>query len=166
MTESPAPEPGTPEWHRRLAIDANNATWGLLGRDDLDTDPDGADALLAAASASMYHWRLATQPGAIERARASYLVGKAYLALGDGEAARRHADRCATLTAEAGDSAADFDRAYTHELRARVLACLGDVDAAAEERRLADAVDIADADDRALVESDLAAEPWFGLRPS
>ena len=47
--------------------------------------------------------------------------------------------------------------------RARALACLGRLDEARVERKAARAVDIVDAEDRAIVESDLAAEPWFGL---
>jgi hypothetical protein len=43
------------------------------------------------------------------------------------------------------------------------LACLGRIDEAKLERELAAAVPIADDEDRALVEADLAAEPWFGI---
>ena len=58
---------------------------------------------------------------------------------------------------------ADFDLAYAHEARARALACLGRSDEAADELAAARAVPIADAEDRAIIESDLAAGPWFGL---
>jgi hypothetical protein len=44
------------------------------------------------------------------------------------------------------------------------LACLGRLDEARVELKAARAVDIADAEDRAIIESDLAAGPWFGLR--
>ena len=64
---------------------------------------------------------------------------------------------------EAGDLAADFDHAYAHEATARALACLGRLDEARAEFALADAVEIADPEDRAIVESDLKSEPWFGL---
>ena len=57
----------------------------------------------------------------------------------------------------------DFDLAYAHEARARALACLGRLDEAAAQLAAARAVEIADADDRAIVEGDLAAGPWYGL---
>ncbi len=57
----------------------------------------------------------------------------------------------------------DFDRAYAHEARARALACLGRLDEAAVELKAAHAVPIADAEDKAILDADLAADPWYGL---
>jgi hypothetical protein len=81
--------------------------------------------------------------------------------LGHGDLALHHADQCAATCAAAGLD--DFDLAYAYEARARALACLGRLDEARVERKAALAVDIADAEDRSIFESDLAAEPWFGL---
>jgi hypothetical protein len=58
---------------------------------------------------------------------------------------------------------ADFDRAYAHEALARSFACLGDADAARRHLEAARDVEVADPEDRSIVDTDLAAEPWFGL---
>jgi hypothetical protein len=72
-----------------------------------------------------------------------------------------HADECAATVAAADLS--DFDLGYAHEARARALAALGRNDEAAAELAMARAVEVADADDRTIFESDLVAPPWFGL---
>ena len=90
------------------------------------------------------------------------MLSRASVIAGDAEAGIRHADRCARLTAASPD-AADFDRAYALEARARALAAAGRIDEAAEARRQATGVTVADDEDRTIVEGDLAAGPWFGL---
>ena len=77
----------------------------------------------------------------------------------------RLADHCARLTVAAGADAADFDHVYALEATARALAALGQRAAAADTRqRPRDAArQVADDEDRAIVEADLAAPPWFGL---
>jgi hypothetical protein len=81
--------------------------------------------------------------------------------LGQGELALHHADECAAVVA--GTGLVDFDLAYAHEARARSLAALGRTVDAEAELAAARAVAIADDEDRAIFESDLAAPPWFGL---
>ncbi len=147
--------------HRRLAIDANNSTFELL--DGRSHSSEEADELLQRAYAAAYHWRRADGAAPINQSRAAWLVGRAHAVLGHGDVALHHAERCAALLAEAGEHAADFDRAYAHELRARALACLGRLDEAGDEYDRAAAVEIADADDREIVQADLAAPPWYGL---
>ena len=147
------------EWHRAQGIEANNSTWELL--DGRSHSPAEADDLLARAYASTYHWARAAGRQPANAARGSWLVSRAHAVLGHGELALHHADQCAATCASAGLD--DFDLAYAHEARARALACLGRLDEARVERKAARAVDIADAEDRAIFESDLAAEPWFGL---
>lgn len=145
--------------HRRLAIDANNATWELLGRDARTADE--VDDLLGRAYAAAYHWRRAAGRGPENAARASWLVAHAHAVLGHGEVALHHADRALAITTDAG--LADFDLAYAHEARARALACLGRPDEAATELAAAQAVPIADPEDRTILHGDLAAGPWYGL---
>ena len=60
----------------------------------------------------------------------------------------------------------DFDLAYAHEATARALACLGRFDEASSSLEAAKGVPIADPEDLAIVEGDLASEPWFGLTVS
>ena len=147
--------------HRAQAIAANNSTWKLL--DDRAHSPAEADDLLQRAYAAAYHWQRAAGATAVNWARASWLVSRAHAALGHGDLALHHADRVAAFVEQAGELAADFDRAYCFESRARALACLGRSDEARTEYDRALAVEVADEQDRKIVEDDLAAEPWYGL---
>ncbi|HET7721036.1 MAG TPA: hypothetical protein VFK43_13805, partial [Acidimicrobiales bacterium] len=134
--------------------------WELLARGD-DLTADEGDDLLGRAYAAAHHWRLASGTGPAQAARASWLVSRAHAVLGHGDLALHHADRCAATVEEAG--LADFDLAYAREARARALACLGRDGEASQSREAARLVPIADDEDRALFESDLAAGPWYGL---
>jgi hypothetical protein len=58
---------------------------------------------------------------------------------------------------------ADFDLAYVYEAKARSLACTGDVSGAREAKQIALNIEIADEEDRKMVQVDLAKGPWFGL---
>ena len=149
------------KWHRMQGVAANNSTWELL--DGRPLGDDEADDLLGRAYAATYHWRRAEGATAVNAARGSWLVSRCHAVLGQGELALHHARRSGAHVQEAGALAADFDRAYVHEATARALACLGRLDEARAELALANAVEIADPEDRAIVESDLKSEPWFGL---
>jgi hypothetical protein len=77
--------------------------------------------------------------------------------------AAHHARRYAELIDAHPEAFADWDRAFSAEILARVAGATGDPDAAtykAEARQLAEAV--GDDDDRAIVRDRLAGEPWFG----
>ena len=148
-------------WHRTQGVAANNSTWELL--DGRPLGDDEADDLLGRAYASTYHWRRAEGATAVNAARGSWLVSRSHAVLGQGELALHHARRTSAHVDEAGDLAADFDRAYAHEATARALACLGRLDEARAELERARAVEIDDPEDRAIVEADLKTEPWFGL---
>jgi hypothetical protein len=143
-------------WHRRQAIDANNSVWELL-----DDPVPRSTELLSRAHAASYHWARAAGRTPANAARASWLLSRCHAVLGHGELALHHADECAAIVAEAG--LVDFDLAYAHEARARSLAALGRTVDAEVELAAARAVAIADDEDRAIFESDLAAPPWFGL---
>jgi len=148
-------------WHRAQAVTANNSVWELL--DDREYTAAAADELLQRVYAAAYHWKRATGSTDVNMARASWLVSRAHAALGHGDVALHHAERCAHFVERAGAEAADFDHAYAHESRARALACLGRTDEAVAAYRAAEAVEVADEQDRSIFRGDLAAEPWFGL---
>ena len=156
--ESPA-SAGDRSEHRRLAAAANGEAWELLASDEL-AEGD-REELVERGYASAYHWRRATEPGAVEQARAAWLLARIHALLGHPDAAVGHAERCSALTAAA--DGADFDTAYAHEALARAYALAGRVEEAAKERVAAASVAIADPQDREIFEADLAAEPWFGL---
>jgi uncharacterized protein YndB with AHSA1/START domain len=152
------------QWHRTQAVTANNSIWELL--DEREHTPEEADELLARTYAAAYHWERAAGRGPINTARAAYMIARAHTVLGQGDMALRSVERYAALLATAGETAADFDHAYLHECRARALACVGRTDEARQQLQLAADYPIADAEDRKIVEGDLAAGPWFGLRPA
>ena len=135
--------------HRRTGVEANNATWELLGRWS-ELTADDADDLLGRAYAAAYHWQRACRRGPGQRCAGLVAVSRAHAVLGQGELALHHADRCVAVATEAG--LADFDLAYAHEARARALACLGRLDEAAAELAAACAVPIADDEDRTIVD--------------
>ncbi len=147
------------ELHRAQAITANNSVWELLDTADRTADDD--EDMVRRAYAAAYHWARAARRGPENEARASWLLSRVHVVLGRGEPALDHARRCAAAC-RAG-ALGDFDLAYAHESFARALACLGRLDEATQSLTAARAVPIADPEDRAMVEADLAAEPWFGL---
>ncbi len=151
------------ELHREQAITANNSTWDLLSQDVRSADED--EDMVRRAYAAAYHWTRATRRSPVNEARASWLLSRVHSVLGRGEVALHHGKRCAASCAAAG--LVDFDLAYAHESTARALACLGRLDEAAAEVAAAKAVPIADLEDLAIVENEIATEPWFGLsRPA
>ena len=145
--------------HRRQAILANNSVWDLYGSPTYG--PDDVDELLGRAYAAAYHWRRASGNTPTNAARASWLLSRCHAVLGHGELALHHAEQSALIVERA--RLQDFDLAYAYEARARALACLDRMDEAAAVLALACAVEVADPDDRTIVESDITAEPWFGL---
>jgi hypothetical protein len=82
------------------------------------------------------------------------LLAKVQLLVGQPELSLRYADRCMTICQEHG--LADFDLAYAYEARARALKALGDDEAAGQAWEMAKSVPIADAEDRAILDADLA----------
>jgi uncharacterized protein YndB with AHSA1/START domain len=143
-------------WHRTQAITANNSVWELLDAEVPDTTE-----LLTRAYAASYHWARAAGRTPENAARASWLLSRCHVVVGNGELALHHADECAAIVADA--DLRDFDLGYAHEARARALAALGRNDEAAAELAAARAVEVADHDDRKIFESDLEAPPWFGI---
>ncbi len=119
--------------------------------------------MLARAYAAAYHWARAFDSGPANAARAAWLLSRTHAVLGLGELSLHHADQCGRIVAAGGLD--DFDLGYSHECRARALACLGRLEDAAAEWDLARATPVADLEDREIYEADLVAAPWFGFTP-
>lgn len=145
---------GSPDWHRRQGVTANNAAMELLALPPGERDDE---ELLRTAYAAAYHWTRAARKAPANGARADYLLAKALLAAGEAERALTNADRC--LAACQAHNLADFDLAYAHEARARALAALGKDPESHQAWRQALAVTVADPEDRAIVEQDFADAP-------
>lgn len=149
------PEPigdAVDEWHRTLGIQANNSIWELLTK--AVRTPEEDEDMVQRAYASMYHWGRAARRGPENAARGEYMLARVQAAMGRGEMALHHARRCMTATRTAG--LVDFDLAYAHEAMARALEAAGDHSAADAELALALAVPIADPEDKAVLDDDLA----------
>ena len=143
-----------PETERRLGADLFNKTWTLMEKTDRTTEDD--DELVHCAHASAYHWQ---QVGtAANRARSEWQCSRVYSVLGRAEPALRHARRCLELCEASPDALEDWDLPFAYEALARASATAGDEAATAEYLALARAAGqaIAEEEDRALLEADLA----------
>ncbi|MFM8015085.1 MAG: hypothetical protein ACKPCO_03280 [Actinomycetota bacterium] len=150
-----------PAAHRTLAVEANNATWEILGKALNEISEDDAEEMTRRAYASAYHWQRAEGTIPANEARANWLLSRVWAVRQNGELALYHARRCLTVCESAG--LVDFDLAYAHEALARSFAALRNAELARHHLAIARDVPISDSEDRALVEADLAGEPWFGL---
>ena len=150
-----------PETHRYFAAALNNETWDLIEKTDRNASE--TERMIHGAHASALHW-IESGTG-INHARAEYLCSRAYAAAGYADSALRHALRCKELTTEHADEATDWDRTFALEVAARAHAIAGNMDTARQLRREAEAAcrAIADAEDREVVERELAREPWGGI---
>lgn len=142
-------------WHRSQAIECNNSVWEII--DKAERTPADDEEMLRRAYASAYHWQRAKGRGPENEARAVWLLSKVHLLAGLPERALHYGDRCLAQCADHG--LADFDLAYALECRARALRALGRESEAMAEWEKAKAVPIADPEDLAIVEADLAVGP-------
>ena len=142
---------------RLLAAQLFNETWRLMGLPD--HSQDDISRMIGAAHASRFHWSQVPGHTPAHLARGDWLISRVYAELGRAEPALYHARLVLGICQENGIG--DWDLAFAHEALARAAAVAGDQQAA--ERHLADARRaaelIADPEDRALLESDLASIP-------
>jgi hypothetical protein len=99
------------------------------------------------------------EPASLTAHEIEEMMRRAYAAAGD--LALSVSDRCIELCL--ANNVKDFDLAYVYEAKARSLACLGDGDGARAAKNFALSVEVADDEDRKLVQADMAKGPWFGL---
>jgi ATP/maltotriose-dependent transcriptional regulator MalT len=140
---------------RRLAVDLFNHVWTLLRRDARTVEQD--DEMIHAAHASRYHWGEVGE--ATQRAIGEWQIARVYSVLGRGEPAVHHARRCLQLAEEHRLEAWLLASAYEGLARAHAVA--GDRAAAAEwkARAEATAAGIDEAEERQVVEGDIATLP-------
>jgi hypothetical protein len=141
--------------HRQLGAQLFNHVWALLDTEDRTAQVD--DEMLHAAHASRWHW---AQSGATD-VRQRLAVGewqcsRVYAVLGRGEPALFHAGRCQQLAES--ESIEEWVLASAHEAMARASRVAGDRQAFEEwrERARVAVAAIADAEDREVIENDLA----------
>jgi hypothetical protein len=144
-----------PAIERALAVALYNRTWDLLRTPD--RTPALNDAMIHAAHASRHHW--AAVGTAVNLARGEWLCSRVYAELGRGEPALWHARRCLEICSDNG--IADWDIAAAYEAMARASAVAGDARATRGwvARAREACASIAEADDREVIEADLATIP-------
>lgn len=137
---------------RRLAADLYNHTWTLL--EIAERTPAQTDEMIHSAHASRCHWGEVGEP--VNLARGEWLCSRVYSVLGRAESALWHARRCVEIDEASG--ARDWDIASAYESMARALAVGGDLGGAREwaARARAACDEIAEAEDREVIEGDLA----------
>jgi DNA-binding transcriptional MerR regulator len=156
MPTPPLPPEIDPATRRALAAGLYNHCWELFELPDRTPEQD--DELLHAAHASRHHWgEIADTPARIWRGE--WLCSRVYAVLGRAEPALWHARRALALVDARPDAAEAWDRPAVLEALARASFVAGDTAAGrawkAEAAELAAA--IADADDRQVIEQDLAS---------
>jgi hypothetical protein len=138
--------------HRWFSAECFNRVWALL--DKADRTPDECERMISLAHASLAHWRERADCAPGKLSIGYWQVARVYAVLGQADNARRYGRLC--LEASAAET--PFLLGYAHEALARAEKLAGNASAAlshlAEAHRLAALV--ADAEDRRLLEADLA----------
>ena len=142
-----------PGQQRQLAATIFNHVWDLLVKADRTAGDD--DEMLHGAHASRYHWGAAGEP--VHWARGEWQCSRVYAVLGRFEPALHHARRCLELATQ--HDLGPFDLGAAHEAIARAYLIAGDAAKTAGHVALAraEASKVADAEDRAILEADLAS---------
>ena len=144
-----------PQTQHALAGALFNRVWELLEKADRSSDDD--QELVNAAHASRYHWT--GIGGAKEKAIGDWQISRVYSVLGRGEPSVHHARLClASATQVEGE---EWLLASAYEGLARAYAVAGDTHAASEwkAKALARLEEVADADDREIVQGDIDTLP-------
>lgn len=143
--------------HRALGAGLYNATWELL--DLPDRTPEQTDQMIARAHASMYHWSQFSGVEPRNIGRGHWLCSRVHAVLGHADTAAYHAARYVHIART--QPVDDWDLAAALEASARAAVIGGDWDGAAvheaEARQLL--ADVADDEDRELLEHDLSSLP-------
>jgi DNA-binding transcriptional MerR regulator len=157
MTGPAIPTEIDPATRRKLAAELFNHTWTLLEMSDRTPEQD--DEMLHCAHASRYHWGQLADATPSNLARGEWQCSRVYAVLGRSEPALWHARRCLAINEASG--AGDWDIAAAYEAMARAYLTAGDPDATADwKARATVALDgIAGAEDREIIEGDLATLP-------
>ena len=147
--------PGTPAEERAQAVSLFNHAWTLLDLPERTTDQDFD--LIHCVHASRWHWGRVGGPQ--QWAIGEWQCARAHAVLGHTEASLLHAQRCLDLCRE--HDLHGFVVASAHEALARAHLVAGNLPAGQAERDRAAtlAAALADAEDRAAVEGDLATLP-------
>lgn len=145
--------------HRALGVTLFNHVWTLIEKPDRSAAE--TDEMIHAAHASRFHWSHAEGGEPVNLGRGEWQCSRVYAVLGRGEPALWHARRCLAHAEAAGAGIEDWDMAAAYEAMARASGVSGDLHASAtwKARAIAALDQIADKDDREVIEGDLATLP-------
>jgi hypothetical protein len=104
--------------HRWFAVEWNNLSWDYV--EAASRTADQVEQMIHAAHGACLHWLAAGD--LLNHLRAQCLLATAYVTAGYPESAVRHAEKCLTLSQQAGDTQTHFDRASTHGCAALAFA--------------------------------------------
>lgn len=122
-----------PRAHRWFAVELNNLAWELVEAGQ--RSPADNERMIHAAHGACFHWQ---QVGnLLNHVRAQCLLATAYVRAGLPESAVRHAERCLSLSREAGDTQTAFDRATAHGCASVAYSLAGRRDDAVSQHHLA-----------------------------
>src|SRR6185295_17914133 len=142
MTEAPF---DVQQAHRWFAIEFNNLAWDLVELPARSVDE--VDRMIHAAHAACLHWLQAGN--LLNHLRAQCLLATAYAKAGRGEFAVEHAQKCLSLSQQAGDQQTAFDWATAHGCAANAYACAGKMtEARSHHQRALAAAEPLDADEQ------------------
>jgi len=143
-----------PAAERRLAVELFNRSWQLLELDERTPAQD--DELVHCTHASRHHWGAIGTPANV--ARGENQCARVYAALGRGEPALHHANRCLELVRAGGEGLEDWDLASALEVAARAHLAAGDGAEAARYAALArrELETVEDREDREIIAAQLA----------
>ena len=148
--------------HQSLAINLNQAPWGLLEREDR-TDNDN-QRMITFAKGSLYHWQRSPNCRPVNHQRGEWLISHVYAVLNRGKEALFHAEICMDITMN--ESLIDFDLAYAYECKARAYAALDSPQKMNKcySNAKASGGKIKKNKDKKLFFSDLYSEPWYDIK--
>ena len=137
--------------HRYFAAHCFNLTWELLKK--ANRTPSDDAQMLQRCYASLWHWSQRDDETDENRSIGYWQLARVWAVLGNGEQARTAAERCLHFS----QNQPPFYQGYAHECAARAAKVAGDSAALAEHLAQARhfATQVTEADDRAVLESDL-----------
>lgn len=161
MAGPPMPPELDDATYRKMGAGLYNFTWTLMEK--ADRTAEETDLMIHAAHASRFHWEKVAL--AVNRSRGEWLCSRVYAVLGRPEPSLWHARRCLAIVEAGGEGFEDWDRGSALEAIARAYAVAGDREQAERYKSLsaAELPKIAEADDREVLEKDLASIPGRGL---
>lgn len=143
------------DWHRWFAVECNNAAWDLIGAER--RMPPDDQRMLDLAHAAAFHWGQVGTP--LNRARADVALARAHALAGDAGLALAYAQQSVDYFEH--NPCEEWDTVFAHGALAHAAAAAGDHErhAAHYARAHALAGRIDEAEDRAIVDADLARLP-------